>query len=70
MTSQFTPGPEMHRPTVVTDGGPWALHDVACPVCSEHSAILNLNLGVFEPCGACAAAGWQLRRRRRWWRRR
>lgn len=61
--------PEMHRPVVVTDGGPWALHDMACPVCSDQPAILNLSIGVFEPCGRCQADGWQLRRRRRWWRR-
>lgn len=54
--------------TVVSDGGPWAVHDMPCAVCGEHKAILDLNQGVFQPCAACRHAGWQLVRTpaRRW----
>lgn len=66
----------MHQPTIITDGGPWAFHDVACPVCSERKAVLFLNDGTFKPCAECAAKGWELvqfgpvARRWRKWRRR
>lgn len=56
---------DIHRPNVITDGGPWAEHDQACAVCSERGAVLNLNLGVYEPCGECQARGWRLDRRKR-----
>lgn len=59
------PVPTLHQPVVITDGGPWAVHDQACAVCSTNKAVLNLNLGVFEPCGECQIRGWQLRKRRR-----
>ena len=45
---------EIHRPTIVTDGGPWAEHDRACAVCHERKAVLDLNAGVFLPCGICS----------------
>lgn len=49
---------EMHTPVVVTDGGPWALHDYACPTCQERKAVLNLNTGRFHPCWPCQDEGW------------
>lgn len=62
---------ETRRPTVITDGGPWATHDQACAVCSERPAILQLWDGVYQPCGVCAMDGWELKRRKwRVWRRR
>ena len=54
----------MHEPVVITDGGPWAVHDVACPVCRSRKAILDLGHGTFLPCGPCQRVGWELHRRR------
>lgn len=62
-------GPPMHQPVVITDGGPWADHDVACPVCRERKAVLFLNEGVFWPCDVCRRIGWRLWRVPRWLRR-
>lgn len=59
--------PEMLQPEIVTDGGPWAMHNMPCAVCVERKAILNLSIGVFEPCGECQSLGWETRRRRRRW---
>jgi hypothetical protein len=57
--------------TIVSDGGPWALHDMPCPVCVEQKAVLDLNTGRFGPCGECQREGWRLTRARKpWWRRR
>jgi len=61
---------EIHRPTIVTDGGPWAEHDQACAVCHERKATLDLSAGVFLPCGPCRGDGWEIRQRRRRLRRR
>lgn len=49
------------RPTVVTDGGPWATHDMPCCIChqTEH-AVLNLNEGVFQPSWKAQKKGWKL----------
>lgn len=58
----------LHQPQIFTDGGPWAMHDQACAICQERHAVLNLSCGVFEPCGQCQAAGWELSFRRRGWR--
>jgi hypothetical protein len=55
---------DLHRPVVFTDGGPWADHDQACAVCRERPAVLDLNSGIFHPCGTCQEAGWRLRCRR------
>lgn len=53
---------------IMTDGGPWCHHNVACAVCGDRSAVMNLNLGVFEPCWSCQRNGWQLKhKKRRWW---
>jgi hypothetical protein len=54
----------MHDPVVITDGGPWVIHDVACAVCRRRKAILDIGHGRFLPCGPCMGAGWELRRRR------
>lgn len=59
---------ELLKPTVVTDGGPWARHNMPCSVCGERHAILHLNTGVFEPCGECTRAGWKTVQKKRWWK--
>jgi hypothetical protein len=58
--------PEIHTPVIVTDGGPWAEHDMACAVCQQKKAVLDLNSGRFDPCWGCQGAGWRLAHRRRW----
>lgn len=58
---------DLHEPIIVTDGGPWAEHDVACAVCHERKAVLELATGHFRPCWTCQSQGWVLARRRRWW---
>lgn len=53
-------GVRVREPRVLTDGGPWASHDVACPVCSINHAILDLHFGIFTPCDFCSSVGWAL----------
>lgn len=45
---------------IATDGGPWAKHNYPCPVCWTKPAILDMNIGIFQPCGVCQQHGWQL----------
>jgi hypothetical protein len=59
------PAGPMMIPTVVTDGGPWALHNMPCPICLQRRAMLNLDDGTFHPCDTCRNRGWELRQRRR-----
>ena len=65
--SENLAGPRLH-PKVVTDGGPWADHNMPCAVCWSRAAVLNLNDGVFEPCWECQRTGFKLKRpsRRQW----
>lgn len=61
---------ETRQPKVVTDGF-YTTHDMACAVCSEGPAVLDTNVGVFQPCWLCQASGWELKhRKRKLWRRR
>lgn len=57
---------EMHQPVVITDGGPWAIHDHACSVCSKNKSVLDLNTGIYQPCWTCQRAGWAVIRKSRW----
>ena len=50
----------IHEPTIITDGGPWAEHDMACGVCRKKPAVMNLNGWTFSPCWSCQRAGWNL----------
>lgn len=61
------PDPAMQ--IIVTDGGPWASHNVVCAVCGDRKAILDLSIGVFLPCDTCRSEGWILKKRK-WYRRR
>lgn len=53
--------PEIHEPVIVTDGGPWAEHDQACPVCRMNKAVLDFHYGIFQPCWQCQKIGWMTR---------
>jgi hypothetical protein len=60
----------VHVPKVITDGGPWAIHDQACAVCSTNAAVLDFNVGMYQPCWACQDQGFTLMfKPRRWFRR-
>lgn len=56
---------ELHEPRIETDGGPWAIHDQACPVCRKNTAVLDLDGWVFHPCWSCQKDGWDTVRRSR-----
>lgn len=60
---------ELHKPVVFTNGGPWAEHDVVCPVCQVRSAVLDLDFGIYQPCWSCQQMGWRTRCLTRWQRR-
>lgn len=60
---------ELLEPTIITDGGPWALHDMPCAVCLVKPAVYDLGNGTFQPCWNCQIYDWQLvKRRKRWWK--
>ena len=51
---------DIHIPVINDFGGaPVAEHDVICPVCVEHHAVLLLNEGRFLPCWNCQSKGWR-----------
>jgi len=57
----MTDQPKIHHPKVVTDGGPWATHDMACAVYSgSKPAVIDLNQGVFFPSWEAQSKGWRL----------
>jgi hypothetical protein len=56
------------QPTVASDGGPWAEHDMACAVCRKRNAVLILETGYFQPCWGCQTAGFYLVRPPVGWR--
>lgn len=58
----------MHVPVVITDGGPWAEHDMACAVCQRRKAIVDVGTSVYQPCSSCQQAGYRLVWKRRWLR--
>lgn len=33
--------------------GMMATHDYSCPCCREHKAVLNLSVGIMQPCRKC-----------------
>lgn len=53
--------------TIVTDGGPWATHDMPCAVRRDVPAVLDLNSSVFHPSWEAQADGWLLIRLRQSW---
>lgn len=65
-TAQRLPRLPVHSP-IVEDHGLFAEHDMACAVCHIHKATLNMNNGVFWPCDACRAKGWETGRIPKTW---
>lgn len=51
---------ELFEPTIYTDGGPCAEHNMPCAVyCNEH-AVLELETAIFLPSWKAQAEGWML----------
>ena len=50
----------IHPPIIISDGGPWATHDMACAVCHKYKAVIDVGTGVFSPCWKCQEDGWRL----------
>lgn len=48
----------VHRPVIITDGGPWATHDHACCVCHIKPSVLDLGTYCFQPCWDCQEQGF------------
>ena len=62
------------KPKILTDGGPWARHNMPCAVHPDEHAVLQLNTGVFQPSWKAQYEGWilvkvpkWLQRLLRWW---
>lgn len=53
--------------SVTTDGGPWATHNMPCPVCHTARAMMNLDGWIFQPCDECSEAGWELKLKSQAW---
>jgi hypothetical protein len=51
---------------VVTDGGPWALHNMPCAVCGVNHAVIELWNGHYQPCWKCQNIGYRLLRLPLW----
>jgi hypothetical protein len=48
------------EPTIVSDGGPWAHHDMPCCVYRDQPATLDLSSGIFLPGASARDDGWML----------
>jgi len=49
------------KPTVTTDGGPWATHNMPCAVMDQtERAVLDMNTNVFQPSWKAQSEGWRL----------
>lgn len=57
---------QLMKPTVETDGGPWATHDMPCAVYQDKPAVLDLSTGMFHPSWRAQEEGWMLVRVPRW----
>lgn len=58
------------KPTVITDGGPWAVHDMPCAVLHKtEKAVLDMNANVFQPSWKAQSEGWRLVQARTWFQR-
>lgn len=55
-----------YDPIIHTDGGPWAEHDMPCPVFVGESAVLNLASGRFQTSHHARECGWRIIRAPKW----
>ncbi len=47
---------------IVTDGGPWATHNMPCAICHKEHAVLDLETAIFYPCWKCQKQ-WVLKKK-------
>ena len=50
---------ELTKIEIITDGGPWADHNMPCAVCWTEHAVLDMHTSRFEPCWKCQAKRWR-----------
>lgn len=55
-------------PTIVTDGGPWAQHNMPCAVYQQQKAVYSLGTGIFLPSWEAQKDGFMLIRPPKWMR--
>jgi len=55
-------------PKIVTDGGPWAKHNMPCAVMETQHAVLELETGIFLPSWKAQKDGWMLVKVPKWLR--
>ena len=55
-------------PKIVTDGGPWALHNMPCAIDRQEHAVLELSTGIFLPSWKAQRDGWRLVKAPQWLR--
>lgn len=60
---------DLLKPTIVTDGGPWAEHNMPCPVLGTEHAVLELETGIFNPSHKARKEGWMLVKVPKWMKR-
>jgi hypothetical protein len=53
----------------IENHGIFAMHDQACAVHHEASAVYDCNTGVFHPSWRAQSDGWQLVQAKHWWQR-
>ena len=47
-----------------SDGGPWATHNMPCPVCMDNPAVIVfVGESYFEPCHSCNKKGFRITRK-------
>ena len=51
---------ELNKIEIITDGGPWAVHNMPCAVCGKKHAVIELWSGRFQPCWSCQGKGYKL----------
>lgn len=51
--------PLLHA-TIFTDGGPWAMHNMPCPIHCDKKAVLDVGSGIFYPSHQAVMEGWVL----------
>ena len=51
---------------VVVMHGPAATHNMPCAVCRDRHAVLDLTIGIMQPCWQCQDRGYRVRFS--WWR--
>ena len=57
------------KPKVITDGGPWAFHNMPCAVYQDKKAVLNLGKGIYGPSWKAKSHGYILVKVPKWLRR-